>query len=47
MNFDYMPELHTQNGFYVTLGFMAAVTIALLFYFWRKGWIFERNDEEK
>lgn len=43
MNFDYMPELHTQNGFYVTLGFMAFVTLILLVYFWRKGWIFERN----
>lgn len=43
MNFDNMPELHTENGFYVTLGFMALVTIALLLYFWRKGWIFERD----
>lgn len=45
MNFDYMPELHTENGFYVTLGFMAFITAALLFYFWRKGWIFEKDDE--
>ncbi len=46
MNFDYMPELHTENGFYVTLGFMAFITLALLIYFWRKGWIFEKDDED-
>ncbi len=46
MNFDYMPELHTQNGFYVTLGFMALITVGLLLYFWRKGWIFEKVDSE-
>ncbi len=46
MNFDYMPELHTQNGFYVTLGFMALVTALLLLYFWRKGWIFEKEEEK-
>jgi magnesium transporter len=45
MNFDYMPELHTENGFYVTLGFMALITIGLLLYFWRKGWIFENRDD--
>ena len=47
MNFDYMPELHTQNGFYVTLGFMVLITAGLLFYFWRKGWIFEKDDGER
>ncbi len=46
MNFDYMPELHTQNGFYVTLGFMALITVGLLLYFWRKGWIFENKKVE-
>jgi len=46
MNFDYMPELHTQNGFYVTLGFMGLITILLLLYFWRKGWIFQKEDKE-
>lgn len=46
MNFDYMPELHTQNGFYITLGVMVLITLGLLFYFWRKGWIFERNPDE-
>lgn len=47
MNFDYMPELHTKNGFYVTLGLMAIITLLLLLYFWRKGWIFEQEDNEK
>ncbi|MGI8493760.1 MAG: magnesium/cobalt transporter CorA [Pyrinomonadaceae bacterium] len=46
MNFDYMPELHTQNGFYMTLGVMLIITLGLLFYFWRKGWIFEQNTDE-
>lgn len=41
MNFDYMPELKTQYGYFLTLGFMGIVTILLLIYFWRKGWIFQ------
>jgi magnesium transporter len=44
MNFENMPELRTKNGYYFTLGFMLIVTIGLLFYFWRKGWIFEKDD---
>lgn len=43
MNFENMPETKTVNGYYYTLGFMFAIGVALLFYFWRKGWIFERN----
>lgn len=46
MNFDYMPELHTQNGFYITLGVMLLIALGLLFYFWRKGWILDRNVDE-
>ena len=42
MNFDYMPELRTRNGYFVTLGIMAAVAAVLLIYFWRRGWIFQR-----
>ena len=44
MNFDYMPELKTRNGYFLTLAGMAALTIILLFYFWRRGWIFQRED---
>ena len=41
MNFDYMPELKSRNGYFITLGVMGIVTIALLIFFWRRGWIFE------
>ncbi|HEY2846615.1 MAG TPA: magnesium/cobalt transporter CorA [Pyrinomonadaceae bacterium] len=43
MNFEYMPELHTQYGYFATLAAMAILTIALLFYFWRRGWIYNRD----
>lgn len=46
MNFDYIPELHTQNGFYITIAVMVIITLGLLFYFWRKGWIFEKDVED-
>ncbi len=45
MNFENMPELKTANGYYLTLGFMVLIAVALLFYFWRKGWIFEGKDK--
>lgn len=44
MNFENMPELKTELGYFVTLGFMALLAVALLIYFWRRGWIFQ-NDE--
>lgn len=51
MNFEYMPELHSRNGYYVTLAVMFAITVLLLFYFWRRGWIFSGEkdsiDEKK
>jgi magnesium transporter len=43
MNFENMPELKTQNGYFLILAIMFIVALALLFYFWRKGWILERN----
>jgi len=45
MNFENMPELHNRNGYYLTLGFMVLIALALLFYFWRKGWIFEKAEK--
>ncbi|MCS6874471.1 MAG: magnesium/cobalt transporter CorA [Pyrinomonadaceae bacterium] len=39
MNFENMPELKTEYGYFVTLGFMFLVGVSLLTYFWRKGWI--------
>lgn len=45
MNFDNMPELHTRNGYFVTIALMFVIVIGLLFYFWRKGWIFEKEEK--
>ena len=39
MNFDFMPELHWRWGYPVVLMLMAGVTLCMLFFFWRKGWI--------
>lgn len=39
MNFDNMPELHTQYGYYVVLAVMGLATIGLIWYFRRKGWL--------
>jgi magnesium transporter len=39
MNFDYMPELHSDYGYFITWGVMIAVAGALLIYFRRKKWI--------
>jgi magnesium transporter len=45
MNFDNMPELRTQNGYFITLAIMVIVTVSLLIYFWRKGWIFQKEED--
>jgi magnesium transporter len=45
MNFDNMPELRTRYGYFATLGAMALITVALLIYFWRQGWIFQGDAE--
>ncbi len=39
MNFDHMPELHSQNGYFVLLGVMMAVAVVLLLFFKRRGWL--------
>ena len=44
MNFENMPELKTPYGYFATLGVMALVAIVLLVYFWRRGWIFQREE---
>jgi magnesium transporter len=46
MNFENMPELKSRNGYFLTLGVMVAVTVMLLVYFWRRGWIFQKDVEE-
>ena len=44
MNFENMPELHSPYGYYLTILLMLGIGSGLLFYFWRKGWIFESKD---
>lgn len=39
MNFDNMPELHSQNGYYVVLVVCAVVAIGMIIYFQRKKWL--------
>lgn len=46
MNFENMPELKTQYGYFITLGIMLAVALGLIFYFWKKGWIFQNENPD-
>ena len=39
MNFENMPELHWQFGYFVALGFMLTILVIMLLYFRRKRWI--------
>jgi magnesium transporter len=39
MNFDYMPELHAKNGFYITVTTMISIAVLLLIYFRHKRWL--------
>jgi magnesium transporter len=39
MNFDYIPELHKQYGYFAAWGVMLTVAIVMLGLFWRAGWI--------
>jgi len=39
MNFDNMPELKSQNGYFMTWGVMLFIIIGLLIYFRRKKWM--------
>jgi magnesium transporter len=38
MNFDNMPELRSENGYFITLGAMVAIALALIVYFKVKRW---------
>jgi magnesium transporter len=38
MNFDNMPELHTRNGYFVTMGFMFLLLIGMVLFFRKKRW---------
>lgn len=39
MNFDNMPELHWQYGYFFTLGLMLLVALLMFRYFVKKGWL--------
>ena len=39
MNFENMPELHARYGYYGAWGIMIVVAFAMLFFFWKRGWI--------
>lgn len=45
MNFENMPELKSRNGYFLTLGVMAVITLLLLLNFWRRGWIFQKEGQ--
>ncbi|MCG2611470.1 magnesium/cobalt transporter CorA [Flavobacterium sp. SM15] len=38
MNFDNMPELRWQNGYFIILGIMFLLVVGMLFYFKKKKW---------
>jgi magnesium transporter len=44
MNFDHLPELHLRWGYFAVLGVMAAVGVAMLVFFYRRGWIGSRDS---
>ncbi|MBL7016243.1 MAG: magnesium/cobalt transporter CorA [Kiritimatiellales bacterium] len=39
MNFDNMPELHAKNGYFIALGVMIALGLAMFGWFIHKGWL--------
>ena len=39
MNFENMPELSTQFGYFIVLTIMVVVAIGMLLFFWMRGWL--------
>ena len=39
MNFEYIPELKAENGYFILLGVMAVVSVVLLVVFKKKRWL--------
>jgi len=39
MNFEYIPELHYRNGYFILLGVMAVLAAGLVIFFKRKKWL--------
>jgi magnesium transporter len=46
MNFDYIPELHKQYGYFAAWGVMITVAVVMLGLFWRAGWIGSGKNKE-
>jgi magnesium transporter len=44
MNFEHMPELKSENGYYVVLGIMLGISIGLFTWMFRRGWIRGLDD---
>ncbi|MFP5113907.1 magnesium/cobalt transporter CorA [Bacillaceae bacterium C204] len=42
MNFDHMPELHWKYGYFITLGIMVIIVMVMIFWFFKKGWLFKK-----
>lgn len=45
MNFDNMPELKTENGYFVVVGLMLTIAVVLLAWFYRLGWIGPKSQD--
>lgn len=43
MNFEHMPELHTENGYYYVMGAMALISLGIFIWVWRRGWMKDPN----
>lgn len=39
MNFRFMPELEWRYGYFVVLGVMVLIAVAMLYWFWRRKWL--------
>jgi magnesium transporter len=39
MNFEYIPELSSRIGYFVVWGIMIFITVFMVFYFRRRGWV--------
>ena len=47
MNFEHMPELKQEYGYFTVLGLMVLVAVSLVLFFWRKGWIGGKVKRQK
>jgi magnesium transporter len=43
MNFEYIPGVHDPRSFLVFVGVLSAIAAAMVFVFWRRGWIGSRR----